>query len=102
VLRRLLIAGCVAPRAYRTLVEGWRKAFAEMPTRQQVGAPPVHVTELSRVGRVFPRLVLQSYYQDKITGPQLAEYVNLKASLRAKSPRLIGTARYGPVRRVVW
>ena len=96
VLRRLLIAGRVTPRAYRIAVEGWRKAFAEMPPRQQAGAPPVHVTELSRVGRFFPRLVLQSYYQDKITGPELAEYLNLKlkhlpkveAELRGRSPAL--------------
>ena len=68
VFRRLLIAGRITPGAYRTAIERWRKVFAEMSPRKQAGAPPVHVTELSRVGRLFPRLVLQSYYQDKITG----------------------------------
>ena len=38
----------------------------------------MHVTELSRVGRVFPRLVLQNYYQEKITGPDVSDYLNLK------------------------
>ena len=96
VLRRLLIARRVTPSAYRTAVKEWRKAFSEMPLRQQSGAPPVHVAELSRAGRVFPRLVVQNYREDKITGPEVAEYLNLKlkhlpkieAELSGRSPAL--------------
>lgn len=78
VLRRWLIAGRVTQLTYRSARERWRIAFAGMPKRKPTGAPPVHVTALSRVGRVFPHVVLQNYYQDKITGPELAEYLNLK------------------------
>ena len=94
VLRRLLIARRVTHGTYRAAAERWRKAFAEMTKRLPTGAPPVHVTELSRVGRVFPRLVLQNYYQDKITGLELSDYLNLKlkhlpkveAELRERTP----------------
>ena len=78
VLRRLLIAGRVTGGDYRSATGRWRQAFAALPPKQTNGAPPVHVTELSRVGRVFPRLVLQNYYQEKITGPDVSDYLNLK------------------------
>lgn len=78
VLRRLLTAGRVSQGTYRSAADRWRAAFAEMPKRESKGAPPIHITELSRVGRVFPRIVLQNYYQDKITGPDVSEYLNLK------------------------
>lgn len=98
VLRRLLIARRVTRGTYIAATERWRKAFAEMPKRPNAGAPPVYVTELSRVGRVFPRLVLQNYYQDKITGPELSEYLNLKlkhlpkVEAELRGDRLIPTA----------
>lgn len=78
VLRRLLIARRVSQTTYRSAADRWRKAFAEVPKRQSKQGPPVHITELSRVGRIFPRVVLQNYYQDKITGPDVSEYLNLK------------------------
>jgi Zn-dependent peptidase ImmA (M78 family) len=78
VLRRLLIAGRVTGEDYRSASSRWRQAFAALPPKKAEGAPQVHVVELSRVGRVFPRLVLQNYYQEKITGPDVAEYLNLK------------------------
>ena len=78
VLRRLLIAGRVTGDDYRSASGRWRQAFAALPPKKTEGAPQVHVVELSRVGRVFPRLVLQNYYQEKITGPDVSEYLNLK------------------------
>jgi anti-sigma-K factor RskA len=78
VLRRLLIARRVTGEDYRTASSRWRQAFAGLPQKKAEGAPQVHVVELSRVGRVFPRLVLQNFYQEKITGPDVSEYLNLK------------------------
>lgn len=77
LLRRLLLAERVSETTYRLYAQEWRASFATRPKKQPSPVPP-HVTELSRLGRLFPRLVLANYAQEKISGPELSEFLNLK------------------------
>jgi Zn-dependent peptidase ImmA (M78 family)/transcriptional regulator with XRE-family HTH domain len=77
VLRRLLAAGKVSLAEYQSARQRWLEEFAARP-KKKGGAPPHHITELSRLGEAFPRLVLRNYYNDKIGATDVAEFLNMR------------------------
>lgn len=74
VLRRLLICGRTTQRFYRFK----RQEYA----RQYRGSTPGQVPQFRRVlastGPTFARLVLNSYYQERISVSSVSEYLNVK------------------------
>lgn len=88
VLRRLLFAG----RTTQAFYAAWRQALARRPRDaepQKIVVPP-HRRALSEAGRTFVRLVLQSYYADRITLSDVADYLSVKVKHLPKIEAAIG------------
>jgi Zn-dependent peptidase ImmA (M78 family)/transcriptional regulator with XRE-family HTH domain len=96
VLRRLLTARKVSSDEYKEARERWQAELAARP-RRTAGAPRIHITELSRTGDLFPRLVLQNFYQEKITAPEVADYLNLKLKHLPMVEAELRTRRFAPL-----
>lgn len=77
VLRRLLTMGRLTRSAYRS----WRRVLTEEyesgQTRQTGFASPA-TSAVSGLGQSFVRLVLLSYYQDRITSRDVSEYLGVR------------------------
>ena len=91
VLRRLMTMGRLSRAAYRS----WRQALtAEYETVQagQAGfASPVN-SAVSGLGQSFVKLVLLSYYQDRITSRDVSEYLGVRLKHMAKiEERVMGS-----------
>lgn len=78
LLRRLLICGRTTQDFYQKKRDEFRKKY-EKPKKYQGGgfAPPYRMA-ISTAGPSFVRLVLHSYYQDKITTSDLCDFLNVK------------------------
>ena len=75
VLRRLLIAGRITEQFYL----GKRQQYQqEPPPRRSGGRAEQHTQALNTLGRLFPRLVLESYGERRITASDLSEYLGLR------------------------
>jgi Zn-dependent peptidase ImmA (M78 family)/transcriptional regulator with XRE-family HTH domain len=77
VLRRLLEAG----RTSRTFYRGWRERYLkeyEQYRSEQGGFAPPDVQAVSHAGPAFVRLVLASYYQERITSRDVSEYLGVR------------------------
>jgi Zn-dependent peptidase ImmA (M78 family)/transcriptional regulator with XRE-family HTH domain len=96
VLRRLLTARKVSSDEYKETRERWQAELAVRP-RRAPGTPRIHITELSRTGDLFPRLVLQNFYQEKITAPEVADYLNLKLKHLPMVEAELRTRRFAPL-----
>ncbi|PXF61788.1 MAG: hypothetical protein C4B59_02770 [Candidatus Methanogaster sp.] len=65
VLRRLLICGLTTNSFYKTKRDGFRKKYEVISKKSRGGFAPPDILAISRVGRAFVKLVLDSYYQEK-------------------------------------
>ena len=75
ILRRLLIAGRVTEPFYQSKRQQFQQEFDK--TRSGGRALP-HTKSLNTLGTLFPRLVLESYEDRRITASDLAEYLGLR------------------------
>ena len=77
VLRRLLDTGQISPNAYRdcreAMLAGYR-ATRSAPT----GFVTPDVAAVTSLGQEFVKLVLVSYYQDRITSRDVSEYLGVR------------------------
>lgn len=80
MLRRLLTCGYTSESFYKKKRREYLKDYELTARRKQAGAPPFHRLIISRIGRPFARLVLNSYEQERITASEVSDYleVNLK------------------------
>ena len=77
LLRRLLICG----RANETFYRRKREQFLEeyKTHRQRVsGFAPPDVIAVSRAGKLFVRLVLDNYYQDRVTASDVSDFLEVR------------------------
>jgi Zn-dependent peptidase ImmA (M78 family)/transcriptional regulator with XRE-family HTH domain len=77
VLRRLLIVGRTTERFYREK----RRQFAAATARQvedQGGFVPPFRQALNRMGRVYAKGVLESFYEGRVSASDLSRYLGLK------------------------
>ena len=77
VLRRLLTMGRLTRSAYRS----WRQALTEeyeAAQGNQTGFVPPGTSAVSALGQSFVKLVLLSYYQDRITSRDVSEYLGVR------------------------
>lgn len=77
VIRRLLIANYATNDFYRRKREEYRREFENFHTPQEGFATP-DVLAVSYAGRMFVRLVLDSYHQEKITTSDASDYLEVK------------------------
>jgi Zn-dependent peptidase ImmA (M78 family)/DNA-binding XRE family transcriptional regulator len=82
VLRRLLICGRTTEAFYRAkreqLLEEYEAAARRAAGRGRAGFAPPHRVAISSAGRLFVRLVLDSYHQDRITASDVADFLDVR------------------------
>ena len=78
VLRRLLICGLTTKPLYKIKRDGLHKQYETINKKPGGGFVPPDTKAISRVGRAFVKLVLDSYYQEKITSSDLSDYLEIK------------------------
>lgn len=78
LLRRLLICGKTTTEFYRKKRQEYEKEYKKHIGRRKEGFPPPHRMAISTVGPFFVRLALNSYYQEKISAGDLADFLNIK------------------------
>lgn len=80
ILRRLLILGRTSEVYYREMRSRFQEEYQRYRERlaQSEGGPTWDRRALARVGKLFARLALENYYQERITAGDLAEYFGIK------------------------
>lgn len=76
LLRRLVLLDRADPSFYREKRLQYLAEYAQRATG--LGGPSVSVKALSQVGKLFARLVLDGYHQEKITSGDVAEYFGVR------------------------
>ncbi len=84
VLRRLLLSGLTTNSFYKTKRDGFRKKYEVISKKPRDGFTPPDILAISRAGRAFVKLVLDSYYQEKITSSDLSDYLGVKLTYLSK------------------
>ena len=91
-LRRLLTLGRTTEHFYRTKRAEFLERYRLLAAQKKEGhALPPHIAALSRFGQSYARLVLQNYYEKRITLSSASSYLGLKIPYIAK----LETATYG-------
>ncbi len=75
-LRRLLVGGWITNDFYRRKKEEYEKTFEK--TSKQEGYPPYYRKVIYGAGHHFIRLILNSYYQEKITSSDVSDFLGMK------------------------
>ena len=82
ILRRLLICGRTTDAFYRAkrrqLLEEYELAARQAAAKGRPGFAPPHRIAVSSAGRLFVRLVLDGYHQDRITASDVADFLSLR------------------------
>ncbi len=91
VLRRLLTARRTTVAFYNAKHEEWvAAARAQAASRETQGGPPPDRAAVAERGQTFVRLVLQSYYQDRITLSDVSEYLGVRLKHLPKIEQAVG------------
>lgn len=77
VLRRLLIANYITESFYRKKIMAFHKEYESIKKKVSGFVLP-HTIAISSAGKHFVRLVLNSYYQEKITSSDLSDYLDIR------------------------
>jgi Zn-dependent peptidase ImmA (M78 family) len=77
ILRRLLVAGYATQEFYRQKREQYQAEFQERGKKEEGFVPPSTLA-VSESGRMFVRLVLESYQQEKITTSDVSDYLEVR------------------------
>ena len=78
VLRRLLICGLTTKTFYKYKRDGFHKQYEISSKKPGGGFAPPDTMAISRAGRAFVKLVLDSYYREKITSSDLSDYLEIR------------------------
>ncbi len=83
VLRRLLTNQKISRHFYQSKRIEWLRDYEKSQekdtSKKNSGFAPPHTDAISKVGRNFTRLVVNSYYQNKIGLPEVSDYLGVKA-----------------------
>ena len=77
-LRRLLICGLATKTFYKYKRDGFHKQYEIRNKKPSGGFAPPDTMAISRAGRAFVKLVLDSYYREKITSSDLSDYLEIR------------------------
>lgn len=78
VVRRLVIVKKVPLPFYQTKREEYRRAFAGAPKKAAGGFAPPSTMAMATNGRLFTRLVLEAYADEKIGASEVLEYLGAR------------------------
>ncbi len=88
IVRRLLILGKTTEAFYERKRRQYQEEFESLKQREEQrkaeradqgsGGPPPSRMTVSTAGPLFTRLVLEAYQQEKITGSDLADYLDIR------------------------
>lgn len=91
-LRRLLTLGRTTQQFYHTKRAEFLERYRLLAAQKKPGhAPAPHIAALGRLGQSYSRLVLQNYYEKRITLSSASSYLGLKIPYISK----LETATYG-------
>jgi len=76
VLRRLVILGLASPAFYEQKRIEFQKQYRER--RREKGFVPQSTNILSAAGRPFVRVVLEAFYEDRITASDVSDYLGVR------------------------
>ncbi len=88
VLRRLLTVGRTTADFYQTKRRQFLKELRLAPKKGGFVTPDREA--LSTAGRLYVRLVLQGYYQEKITSSDVSDYLSVRLNHLGKIERAVG------------
>ena len=92
VARRLLANGRISQGFYQRMREQFANEAVHGPQRRSSGwVPPARAT-ISKFGNLFVRVALSNYYQDNITGSDLADFLQLRMKHLPRLERIIEEA----------
>jgi Zn-dependent peptidase ImmA (M78 family) len=89
VLRRLLIAGRTSQAFYRAKHNEWLRAARAADNEASGGIVTPDRRAVSEAGKTFIRLVLQSYYADRITLNDVSKYLRVRLKHLPKIERAV-------------
>jgi len=92
IVRRLLIAGRVTEQFYREKRDTYQREFGERRDTRSGGFARPYQLAISSTGRLFTRLVLESYDEERITASDLADYLGVRLK---HLPRIQSAMRSG-------
>lgn len=89
LLRRLTLLGLASDAFYRQKREEYRKLYAEIARKgkDKEGFAPYEYMVLRRNGTAYTRMVLEAYYQERITLSKVADYLDIHLKSLAKVER---------------
>ena len=77
ILRRLLINNYISQKFYQLKIDEYKKKYESFEPQPEFKIPKYKLA-LSRAGKLFIKLALNNYYQEKITVSYLSDVLNLK------------------------
>lgn len=84
IVRRLASLGLASDAFYSRKHAEYAKLYAEMRLQPKDGRAPYELMVVRRNGVAFTRLVLEAYYQDRITLNKVASYLGISLKSMAK------------------
>jgi Zn-dependent peptidase ImmA (M78 family) len=84
VLRRLLTLGRTSEAFYQVKRRQYRREAEDRRERRREGFAPPHSLAISSAGPMFVRLVLNSYYEERITASDVADLLEVRLKHLAK------------------
>lgn len=78
ILRRLLTLGKTTRGFYQSKRKGYEELAARLAAKKSKGGPAPHIATLARYGAAYARLILQGYYQNRLTLADVSGYLSLK------------------------
>lgn len=91
VLRRLVILNRVSLAFYRQKRPEYQRQYAELRPNRTGGFAPPYTLALARTGKLFTRLVLDAYTEERITASDMASYLGVRLKHLDRIRDAIGT-----------
>lgn len=89
LLRRLLTLGYTTEAFYRKRREEFLQEYEELSQKAQSGFVQPDRAAINAAGPSFVRLVLSSYYQDKITAVDVSDFLNIRLKHLSNVERMV-------------
>lgn len=78
IVRRLLICERITPEFYRRKMSQYEQEYARIKKPKQEWFPLPHYIAVNSAGAPFIRLVMDNYYNKKITASDISDFLNVK------------------------
>ena len=89
MIRRLLILNYLTREFYQAKMKAYEKEYELVGKKKNIGGPPPYKKAIGKAGKLFIRLVLNNYYQEKITTSDLSDLLNINLKHMRKIERAV-------------